>query len=281
MTTTEAHGVGELLSAAELDKIAALLRKFDRRGGLGLDVHPVIVQAADAIEVMARRSVDALDLLKGMVGLVQIITGRDDMPAEIKAVTLDNHRYVDALAYITLASPAPSRVPAEPDQGSMHELVREDGDGEGGYNFAEPEDLERIEDEVKEMLTSSPPLSATPAASSAPTPVNLEAACAEYCRSHTLFRDRSWGESNPDFQAQIRKRVRRILDAAVLVAPAPASEPSRAQSEVVAFIERCGAYRQRLAGSPANRGSKWPGSSFLCSAITPSISPVSWRKGWN
>jgi hypothetical protein len=36
-------------------------------------------------------------VLAGLVGLVQLIAGRDDLPVGLKQTMLENHRYIDAL----------------------------------------------------------------------------------------------------------------------------------------------------------------------------------------
>jgi hypothetical protein len=40
------------------------------------------------------------DLLKGLVGLVQLICHRSDTPSEIAFAMKTNHRFVDAMAYL-------------------------------------------------------------------------------------------------------------------------------------------------------------------------------------
>lgn len=40
------------------------------------------------------------DLLRGMIGLVKLISGRNDMPPEFIDALKTNHRYIDACAFL-------------------------------------------------------------------------------------------------------------------------------------------------------------------------------------
>jgi hypothetical protein len=40
------------------------------------------------------------DLLTGLMGLIVLVSSRDDFPYEVTVAMLNNHRYVDALRYI-------------------------------------------------------------------------------------------------------------------------------------------------------------------------------------
>jgi hypothetical protein len=45
------------------------------------------------------------DALKGLLGLVEIIAGRDDLPSEIRVVLETNHRTIEAVEVIEAVSP--------------------------------------------------------------------------------------------------------------------------------------------------------------------------------
>ena len=54
-------------------------------------------QLLDQAIVAARTTANEIhDALLGMIGLVQLICARDDLPDDIRRALLTNHRYVDA-----------------------------------------------------------------------------------------------------------------------------------------------------------------------------------------
>lgn len=58
---------------------------------------PTDDQLLDQAVAAARGTPDEVhDALLGMIGLVQLISARDDLPADIKTAMLSNHRYIDA-----------------------------------------------------------------------------------------------------------------------------------------------------------------------------------------
>ena len=51
----------------------------------------------DAAIAEARTTPDEVnDALRGLIGLVQLICARDDIPDEIRTALLTNHRYIEA-----------------------------------------------------------------------------------------------------------------------------------------------------------------------------------------
>lgn len=59
-------------------------------------------EAAEALtaqlDVMTKAHNDLLDHLNGLLGLVQLVTSRNDLSQEIKDAMVQNHRFVDAWA---------------------------------------------------------------------------------------------------------------------------------------------------------------------------------------
>lgn len=64
------------------------------------EVRIVIARATQRITDLGAERDELLGFVNGLLGLVQLITSRDDLPREIREAMLSNHRYVDALAYV-------------------------------------------------------------------------------------------------------------------------------------------------------------------------------------
>ena len=52
---------------------------------------------------------DLYGYVQGLLGLLQLVRGRDDMPAEIGEILRTNHRAADAAAYLTRILPPTHR----------------------------------------------------------------------------------------------------------------------------------------------------------------------------
>jgi hypothetical protein len=61
--------------------------------------------AKGAIERLQEERDTLYGHVNGLLGLLQLVRGRDDMPAEISEVLNTNHRATDAAAYLTRIVP--------------------------------------------------------------------------------------------------------------------------------------------------------------------------------
>jgi hypothetical protein len=61
----------------------------------------VMAQARQRIEDLGRERDELLGYVNGLLGLVQLIGHRNDLPRDVRLAMFSNHRYVDALAYVS------------------------------------------------------------------------------------------------------------------------------------------------------------------------------------
>jgi hypothetical protein len=94
-----------LRNVADLDPSALIIANLDADTEAASVVADVWDDGGDgstqfANAVLIAAAPDLLDAVKGLLGLVQLISGRLDIPGDLPSAMQSNHRYVDAAALV-------------------------------------------------------------------------------------------------------------------------------------------------------------------------------------